>query len=151
MTPHALAQSIVDKFKMDTKDSDYTVIEGDDADQLVLDITAALETREQAIVDDPGCSMAGRIDLGHGKDGRCDIRKAPCPARCRQQEIVHLQAEINSMNLIEIPNTRREAWEEATKAIEALMGKDSGNWNRAIAYAADVCRRQGAAPLEPPQ
>lgn len=46
MTPEEQATAIVDKFKMATKDSEYTVIEGDDADQLILDIAAALRERE---------------------------------------------------------------------------------------------------------
>lgn len=37
----------------------------------------------------------------------------------------------------------REVWEKAARAVESLMGKDSGNWNRAIIYAAEACRRQG--------
>ena len=42
MSTNETARTLVDKFKMDTKDSDYTVIEGDDADQLIIDIDAAL-------------------------------------------------------------------------------------------------------------
>lgn len=56
--------AIVDKFKMETKDSDYTVIEGDDADQLILDIAQALD--------------AARRETWQAAATECETRKENC-------------------------------------------------------------------------
>jgi hypothetical protein len=52
MSTNETARTLVDKFRMDTKDSYYTVIEGDDADQLIIDIDAALREAKAQTFDD---------------------------------------------------------------------------------------------------
>jgi hypothetical protein len=36
----------------------------------------------------------------------------------------------------------RRGMEEAAKAVDALIGKDSGNWNRAMIHAASAIRQR---------
>ena len=40
-----------------------------------------------------------------------------------------------------LQTTRRAALLECREEISTLMGKDAGNWNRAIVYAADVANK----------
>lgn len=59
--------------------------------------------------DDKGCSMAARIDSGHGKDGFCVIRNKQCPRACLLKQIGHLEAEIRGLKLSEKGEQIRKA------------------------------------------
>ena len=76
----ATAESIVSKFIMDTKDSDYTVIEGDDAEQLALDIAAALAASKRAVWEEAAQEFTNNWVKIVSQDPAYDF-----VAHCRQQ------------------------------------------------------------------
>ena len=43
---------------------------------------------------DHGCSMAARIDLGHGDGGHCIISNEPCPRNCLLRQIERLKSDV---------------------------------------------------------
>lgn len=81
---------------------------------------AALQAA-QPVVKDEGCSMAARIDLGHGENGHCTIRNRPCPPRCLLKQIRHLEITVNS-HAIAVDSMRtvyERQLQAAQKAVEA--------------------------------
>ncbi len=82
------------------------------------DLKRRCEAVEQAL-DDPGCSMAARIDLGHGINGDCAIRKAKCPPLCLLKQIKAREANENTLKLVEIPQLTHRC--EALEASNTIL------------------------------
>ena len=85
-------------------------------------IEAALSQAAQEAVKDEGCSMAARIDLGHGKNGHCTIRNRPCPPRCLLKQIRHLEITVNSHAIT--VDSMRTVYERQLHAAQPVWGKE---------------------------
>ncbi len=87
----------------------------DMADQCIA-LQAELEGVRKEL-EYPGCSMAARIDLGHGINGECVITKAKCSAACLLKQVKSREANENTLT------QQLAAREGQVKELEAVISK----------------------------
>jgi hypothetical protein len=91
------------------------------ANRVLRSNLAAMTAERDEAVNDEGCSMAARTDLGHGKDGYCTIRNRPCPTKCLLKQIGSLEATVNSHS-INI-NAMNDVYSEQLAAAQARVSQ----------------------------
>ena len=130
----AVAQVIVDKFKMDTRHSDYTVIEGDDADQLMLDIAAAIEDAR------PNVDGSLRKQLMQVIKEFSDYLPEPLEPG-DGDELMHI---LEPMVAAMLEARERAVWEKAARAVENghFLSNESNEYKWGMQVAA-MLRSQG--------